>query len=229
MTGLPRLLRRLRASQSGAAALEFALAAPLLLGAGLYGVETANLAVTQMRISQVAVLLADNGSRVGENSLLGEVKIFESDVNDVLQGAHLQGGDNFGLYEHGRVIISSLQVLDDTEDQQYIHWQRCKGKKRVVSSYGVEDDGRSSGLPGMGPAGEEIYAIKDEAVIFVEVQYDYQPIVSKTFANVETLSAIAAFNVRANRDLSQIYQRDPVEPDPVAECDTYDGMPDIEA
>ena len=29
--------------------------------------------------------------------------------------------------------------------------------------------------------------------------------------------------MRDDRDLSQIYQRDPDAPDPVAECDTFDG------
>ena len=51
------VLRRLAASRSGVAATEFALSLPLLLTAGLYGVETANQAVMQMRVSQIAVLI----------------------------------------------------------------------------------------------------------------------------------------------------------------------------
>ncbi len=223
-----RLVRRLRQSTSGAAALEFALAAPLLLGAGLMGVETAHQAVTQMRVSQIAVLLADNGSRVGENSLLGESKLYESDLNDVIHGAHVQAGDAFDLYEHGRVIISSLEVMPDTDDQQYIHWQRCKGKLHRVSSYGDEGDGEYDGIPGMGPPGEEVIAFKGEAVIFVEVQYEYQPLVSASLTRAETLSATAAFNVRANRDLTQVYQRDESDPDDIASCDVYDGVADAQ-
>jgi hypothetical protein len=44
---------------------------PILLTVGLWGIELAHRAVMQMRINQIAVLIADNASRVGENSLLG--------------------------------------------------------------------------------------------------------------------------------------------------------------
>lgn len=217
-------LRSIAASRSGVAATEFALSLPLLLTAGLYGVETANQAVMQMRVSQIAVLIADNASRVGENSLLGETKIYESDINDVFYGANVQGGAHFDLYDHGRVILSSLEVVPGTEDQQYIHWQRCKGKKEHPSGYGSEGDGLDSELSGMGPPGEEIVAIDDEAVMFVEVVWDYQPLIGPLFTNVDQLHATAAFNVRENRDLTQIYQRDPVKPAPVASCDKHDGV-----
>lgn len=223
MSALP-LLRALARSRSGAAVTEFALSLPLLLTAGLWGVETANQAVMQMRVSQIAVLIADNASRVGENSLLGETRIYESDINDVFFGADIQGGTRFQLYEHGRVILSSLEVVPGTEDQQYIHWQRCKGKKVHPSSYGEEGDGKGNHIEGMGPPGEEIQAIDDEAVMFVEVVFEYQPLVGKLFAGVDQLSATATFNVRENRDLSQIYQRDPAKPDPVSSCDKHDGI-----
>lgn len=228
LTVLRHFLRRIRSAQSGVAAVEFAMAAPLLLTVGLWGVESTNRAVTQMRLSQIAVLIADNASRIGEESLLGEVKIFESDIGDVIYGAHVQAGDKFDLYEHGRVILSSLEVYPDTDDQQYIHWQRCKGKKDYASSYGDQGAGADGSLVGMGPAGAEISAFDDEAVMFVEVVYDYQPIISNVFTNFggadKTLIATAAFNVRDNRDLSQIYQRDPVQPDPVLSCDLHDGI-----
>jgi hypothetical protein len=217
-------LRRLVRSHSGAAATEFALSLPLLLTAGLYGVESANQAVMQMRVSQIAVLIADNASRVGENSLLGETKIYESDINDTFFGAEVQGGTRFDLYERGRVILSSLEVVPGTADQQYIHWQRCKGKLVHPSSYGNSGEGLDSDFAGMGPKGEEIIAIDDEAVMFVEVVMDYKPLVGELFAGIDQLRATAAFNVRENRDLSQIYQRDAAKPDPVSSCDKHDGV-----
>ncbi|RZL83153.1 MAG: pilus assembly protein, partial [Sphingomonas sp.] len=48
------LLRRLRDDRSGLALLEFAFTAPLVVTLGLYGVETANLAIANLRVSQVA-------------------------------------------------------------------------------------------------------------------------------------------------------------------------------
>lgn len=224
MSRLIALLARLHRSGSGTALTEFALAAPLIMTAGLWGVESAHRAVVQMRISQVAVLVADNASRVGENSLLGETKLYEADINDVFHGAHVQAGKGFDLYEHGRVILSSLEVVPGSEDQQYIHWQRCKGKLAHTSSYGHAGDGLMSGIPGMGPPGEEIIAFEGEAVMFVEVVYEYQPLISRAFTHADRISATAAFNVRDNRDLSQIYQLDAGAPDAAADCDVYDGV-----
>ena len=229
MSGIGNLLRHLRRSRSGAAMVEFALAAPVLMTAGLWGVETANQAVVQMRVNQVAVLIADNASRVGERSLLGETKLYESDINDVLFGAHVQTGDRFGLYANGRIILSSLEVVPDSDGDQYIHWQRCKGELVETSSYGHAGAGVSGGFPGMGPAGEEIVAFEDEAVMFVEVAYDYQPIVAEAFSRAGTIRAIAAFNVRDNRDLSQVHQRDDMDPDAVSSCDKFDGYDGLEA
>ena len=225
MTGFVSVLRRLARSSSGLAVIEFALGAPVLLTAGLFGAEAANRAIMQMRVNQIAVLIADDASRVGENSLLGEVKIYESDVDDVLYGAKIQGGGSLDLYKHGRVILSSLEVLPGTEDQQYIHWQRCKGELHHTSSYGLEGDGAGSHIEGMGAPGEEVYAYQGEAVMFVEVAYTYQPLVTHLFDPNATIIAVAAFNVRDNRDLAQIYQRDPAMPDPIARCSVYDDFP----
>lgn len=220
-------LKGLCTSRGGTAATEFALAVPLLLIAGLWGVEATHQAVTQMRVSQIAVLVADNASRVGENSLLGEVRLYESDLNDVFYGAKIQGGGALDLYRHGRVIISSLEVVPDSaEEHQYIHWQRCMGMKRHVSSYGLAGDGLDGGIPGMGHPGEEVIAFPGEAVMFVEVSYDYQPLISDKFTEAKVISAISAFNVRNNRDLSQVYQRDPDAPDPVANCAAYTDIGD---
>tara|TARA_A100001391_G_scaffold53249_3_gene32482 strand:+ start:13985 stop:14650 length:666 start_codon:yes stop_codon:yes gene_type:complete len=213
---LRRLLRDTRAT----AMLEFALAAPLLLSIGLLGAEAANRAITQLRVNQVAVLVADDASRIGENSLLGEVTVYESDINDIFLGADIQAGEKLGLLENGRIILSSLEVLEDSEDQQYIHWQRCMGDLDYTSSYGEEGDGEFSSIPGMGPPGEEIYAFKGEAVMFVEVAMTYHPIVSELFDASEPIVAIAAFNVRNNRDLAGVMQRNSSAPDPVARCDT---------
>ena len=144
-------------------------------------------------------------------------------TNDLFRGAEIQGGRRIELFDHGRVIISSLEVVPDTEDQQYIHWQRCLGAKNHVSSYGEEGDGLDGRLPGMGPPGEEVRTFADEAVIFVEISYDYQSLVGETFGFTDEVTATASFTVRDDRDLTQIYQRDPSDPDPVAECDAFDN------
>ena len=68
-------LRRLARNRSGVAMTEFALGAPFLLMAGLWGTEMANYALVNMKIGQLAVHIADNASRIGDTSMLQDRKI----------------------------------------------------------------------------------------------------------------------------------------------------------
>ncbi len=212
-------LRRLLRQRSGVAMTEFALGAPFLLMAGLWGAEIANYALVNMKISQLAEHIADNASRVGDTSTLENRKIYESDINEVIYGAQVQGGSGIDLYDNGRVFISSVQV--DEASNQYIHWQRCRGAKAVNSSYGIA--GANLGSAGIGPAGEEVTAEPEDAVVFVEINYTYQPLVSARFLGSLDIQSIASFTVRDDRDLAQIYQRDASNPDPVQSCSSYQG------
>jgi hypothetical protein len=216
-------LRRWAANRSGVALTEFALALPLLLTAGLWGTEAANLAITHMRVNQLAIHIADNAARIGDTSTLENRKIYESDINDLLLGSDLQAR-GLDFYDHGRTIISSLETLPDNGNQ-YIHWQRCMGLKKWNSTYGNAGDGSVTSLSGIGPPGEQVTAPPGGAVIFVEVAYDYQPIVSARFVSSAPITAIAAFIVRDSRDLAQIYQRTPLSPDPIADCAAFTSLP----
>ena len=108
-----------------------------MLGIGLYGIETANLALINLRVSQIALSLADNASRVGTMSTLNTVQLREVDLNDVLQATRLQGA-GIKLTTFGRVTLSSLENPSGTQN---IHWQRCIGLMRGTgydSSYGTD-------------------------------------------------------------------------------------------
>lgn len=211
------LFKRLLKSRAGVAMTEFALGAPVLMFAGLYGIEQANYVMVNMKISQLATHLADNASRIGDTSQLKNRKIYESDINDVIVGGQIQGGPNVNIYANGRVFISSLEV--DDNGKQYIHWQRCRGAKAVSSGYGAQGDK----VKGMGPSKNLITAEAGDAVIFVEVRYTYQPLIAGSIVPNRELRSIAAFNVRDSRDLTQIYQRNPSSPDPVQSCSSYTG------
>lgn len=214
-------LRALLCNRSGVAMVEFALGAPFLLTAGLWGAEEANYALVNMKISQLAEHIADNASRIGDTSTLKNRRIYESDINDLIYGAQVQSGRKLNLYDNGRVIVSSLEVKSGDNSTQYIHWQRCRGLKRYTSAYG--DQGQDLGTAGMGPTGQEVTAEPGDAVIFVEINYTYQPLVSAKFMGSLDIYAIASFTVRDSRDLSQIYQRNPGSPDPVQTCTKYTG------
>ncbi|WP_373490868.1 TadE/TadG family type IV pilus assembly protein [Parasphingorhabdus sp.] len=216
-----RTLAAVAVNTSGLALIEFAYALPLLLGVGMYGAEVANIAMVRMRINQISMHAADNAARIGEGSLLSQKKIYESDINDLFVGANLQAGEYVDIFEHGRVIISSLERHSDGD--QYINWQRCKGKKAHVSSYGTAGaNSPSRPINGMGPSGARVTAPANQAVIFVEISYDYQPLISRSFTNTRTITTRSAFNVRDRRDLTQIYNR--TGSDPVSGCNTYNGI-----
>lgn len=100
--------------------LEFALALPIVLGIGAYGLEVSNLALLNLRISQIALTLADNASRVGTYSSLSTQQMREVDVNDVLQAARYQGA-SINLSTNGRIILSSLEnVQQSYEDRKSV-------------------------------------------------------------------------------------------------------------
>ena len=135
-------LRKLAHDRSGLALLEFAFALPVVLALGAYGLEISNLSLLNLRISQIALNLADNSSRVGTYSTLALQQLREIDVNDVLQAARYQGA-SINLIANGRITLTSLENIKQIGDAaavQRIHWQRCIGTMKTAgysSSYGI--------------------------------------------------------------------------------------------
>lgn len=222
IASLPGTMTRLRADQSGLALVEFALGLPILLTIGLCGIEATNLAIANLRISQIATTTADNAGRAGASSDPAAA-MDEGDVNELLLGAKLTGA-SIKFAQNGRIILSSLEPTSDGT-RQWIRWQRCAGEKRINSSYGVprtegntairngtemsapSNQARSVPRNGsvatptaMGPAGNQISASAGTAVMFVEVVYDYQPVVSESLFGPITLRYTSAFNVRQRTD-----------------------------
>ncbi|MDD1450561.1 histidine kinase [Sphingomonas sp. H160509] len=176
--------------------------------------------------------LADNASRVGIASNLTTVQLREVDMNDVLQAARIQG-TRINLSKYGRVIVSSLENMSGT---QRIHWQRCFGLMKGTSydsSYGttkVADgtdgsatnrgtDTTTSTDSGMGDNGAKVTAPPNSGVMFVEVNYQYQPIAPNWLIGPTRLHYIASFIVRDNRDFTQIYNPNPTAT--ASTCDKY--------
>lgn len=210
-------VRRLRRDQSGLALLEFAFGMPIVLGLGLYGVETANLALLNMKISQITINLADNASRVGSSSSTTQ-QLREVDMNDVLQAARYQGA-SINLTTNGRIIVSSLENQSGT---QYIHWQRCLGLKSGTgydSSYGTTTTTAGTDTTpanagtlapnGMGDPGAMVTAPSGSGVMFVEINYAYRPLTGTWLMPAGRIHYVASFIVRDVRDFAQIYNPSP--------------------
>ena len=187
----------------GVALMEFALALPVVLPIGLYAVEISNFGIQQLRLSQATLTLSDNISRVGVDTNMATQQLREVDVNEVIDGLRRQT-ENLQLTTNGRVTISSLETKAGA---QWIHWQRCVGLKRgpeYASSSGREGDGGTSGstFRGMGDPAQPVTAPEGAAVIFVEINYDYQPLISPYFLGGRKLRQTASYIVRDNRELA---------------------------
>ncbi len=193
-------LRRLKDASEGIALTEFALALPVLLTLILGGLETANFALAHLRVSQIAMTAADNAGRV-------DTAIDEANIYEVFSGAELVG-EAIDFELNGRLVLSSLQDNGRTGSTagQMINWQRCMGRLNVAPAYGAEGTGRnnSSLSTGMGAAGNRITSQPGTAVMFVEVTYNYQPLVAARILGTRQIRYESAFNVRerTNQDIT---------------------------
>ncbi len=194
---LPRLWR----AERGLAMVEFAFAAPVLLLLILGGLELVNFALAHMRVSQIAMTVADNAGRVTTG-------IDEANVYEVFAGAGVIGAP-LDFQSKGRVVLSSLQHngRKNSNAGQMINWQRCWGDLNVAPAYGTEGTGRKNAdlANGMGPASNRIVSAQGTAVMVVEVSYDYEPFVGSDYLPIRSrIRHESAFNVRGrqNNDIS---------------------------
>lgn len=199
-----RHLSALKACGSGIAMVEFALTLPVLMTLGMFGIELANMASVDMQISQIAVSVADNASRLEQTNNSGVTPtVTEADIDSVMDGAMSQG-EGFDLAQNGRVILSSLE-RDTATGKQFIHWQRCRGALQKSSSYG--NDTTKNGLvgntiTGMGPGSSRITAASGSAVMYAEVYYKYEGVFGDVFVSNKTFKEEAAFLIRDSRNLT---------------------------
>lgn len=196
-------LRRLRGDESGVALIEFAYALPVVLALSFTGAELTNYITVKLRISQLALHVADSGARLGEGTQLQAKTVSEADIEDMFTGARLQAGE-LGIIPNGRMIVSSVEpVANPNPTARYkIAWQRCKGARVHPSSYGLQG---TTNMTGMGPTGRQVRAPDDGAAIFVEINYKYQPIMGFWPNNFDEITEIATMPVRDRRDTSQVY------------------------
>jgi hypothetical protein len=217
---LARFSGKLRGCTSGLALTEFAFALPILLTLSLFGIETANYAMAHLRVSNIAVMIADNAARVRDS-------IDESDIVEIFTGAKM-AGSGISFAQNGRIILSDLE-LTPTGNNQWIRWQRCDGalnytnpetrwRPRTAAGaaitngteiYQADRQTANTTTPssplatptyasmGSTPA---IAAQSGTAVMMVEVVYNYQPIIPNSFLSGRQIRYESAFNVRQRTD-----------------------------
>lgn len=228
-------LRRLLRDQGGLAMIEFAWTMPIVLACGSWGVELANLAMMNLRVSQIALNLADNASRVGTYSTLSTQQLREVDINDVFRAVRKQG-DNIGLTTRGRVTLSSLENVKQSYDAapvQRIHWQRCVGLKGsaaadaayrtaygpTTTTAGIDDKQANAGIAK--PAALAVEAPTGAGVMVVEINYETKPLFGTMLIRPQRLRYVASFIVRDRRDFSQLFNTVTTPATPRSTCDKY--------
>lgn len=210
------MMRRLNKSAlaqdtDGVAMVEFAMVAPVLLALILGGLELSNFALAHMRVNQIAMTVADNAGRI-------PTSVDEANIYEVFAGAEVLG-DNLEFEDNGRVVLSSLQDNKGNGGNkgQMIHWQRCWGELDIEPAYGEQGKGRSDNSlsKGVGKGPKKMTAADNTAVMFVEVTYDYQPLVGPNWIAARQIRHESAFNVRArqNQDIGNAQALD------VLDCD----------
>ena len=203
LDALARGVARFRDDKSGLALLEFAFILPVFLAMALTGAELTNYITAKLRISQLALHIADDAARMGSGSQLASKKITEADINDIFTGAQMQSGE-LDLQTNGRVILTDLEptVNPNTASTYKIGWRRCYGAKATYARK-YPADNTTTGLIGIGPVGRQVGAQDDNATMFVEVYYEYVPLVGRgTLAPTTTFVEFASMAVRDRRDLS---------------------------
>ena len=213
-----RFAASLRDCRSGLAFIEFAFALPVVLALGLLGLETANYAVANLRVSNIAMLTADNAARVRDS-------IDEGDIVELMTGAKMSGNNNFA--QNGRIILTDLE-RHSTANLQWVRWQRCDGALNYAATpstlrpitaggtvitngteiYNTDRQTASSApssevkatLTQVGTGSNVISAAPSTAVMVVEVAYDYQPVIPSSFLSGRRITYVSAFNVRQRTD-----------------------------
>jgi hypothetical protein len=207
LLALPHLLRRLRDDTRGLALLEFAFFVPIFLTMCLAGTELTNYIITRMRISQIALHIADNAARMGDGPQMAAKTITETDISDIFIGGQLQSG-GLKLKENGRVILSDLEPVanPNTTNKYKIGWQRCKGTETThASGYGIAGQASGTNMDGMGDAGRKVIAPDNGGTMFVEVYYKYSPLIKMSLAPSSTMTETASMMIRDRRDMTQVY------------------------
>lgn len=197
-------MRKLLGSSSGVSTVELALTLPFILSIALYGIEVAYMNAVDMKLSEIALSLADNASRIGQtdNSVVTPT-VSEGDINEVMSGAQAQAdGLEFGT--RGKIILTSLE-RDSATGKQYIRWQRCYGALRRQSAYGnasTRNGLTGTPLAGMGSGSTKITASANSAVMFVEIYYQYEGLLGTMFVGNPVMRKEGAFLIRDNRNLT---------------------------
>lgn len=153
----------------GNAAVEFALALPVLLLLLLASAELGRFVLLNQKIDRVAGTISDLVARAET--------ISEGDLDDIFYAA-AQVASPFDLDGRGRVLISS--VINNDGETATIAWQRSGGGSLAASSR-VGSEGETADLP------EGFDVREGETAIISEVYFDFEPFLSEMIVSPKVI------------------------------------------
>lgn len=212
-------LNTLRKDSSGLALVEFSLSLPFFMGLSVGGFETAYYSYVQMRLNQITINTADAAARMGEGAVLAQKTIDEQQINDVFAGtiregeSILLGGEHeyvdpgtgdVDLRGNALIILSSVEPhpgFNPANPKYRIRWQRCVGQADFFApQYGKITN--TQNVDAVGPTGRQVSPPDGGAIMFVETQYYFKPLILNGFTKLGDTAIIktAAMVVRDTRD-----------------------------
>jgi Flp pilus assembly protein TadG len=156
-----RAARRLLACRAGNVAVEFALAAPVLIMMMLASAELARFVILHQKMDRVATTISDLVSRAET--------INESELEDIFTAAS-EVAYPFDLADLGVVIVSSVTNPDG--NGPIVAWQRSGGGSYSGTSQ-VGTEGDDATLTG------DFEVREGETAIISEVYFDFAPFISE--------------------------------------------------
>ena len=156
-----RAARRLLACRAGNVAVEFALAAPVLIMMMLASAELARFVILHQKMDRVATTISDLVSRAET--------INESELEDIFTAAS-EVAYPFDLADLGVVIVSSVTNPDG--NGPIVAWQRSGGGSYSGTSQ-VGTEGDDATLTG------DFEVREGETAIISEVYFDFTPFISE--------------------------------------------------
>lgn len=163
--GLRRLagILRLPSCRAGNVAVEFGLAAPVLLLLMLASAELGRFVILHQKIDRVATTISDLVARAET--------ISESQLVDIFTAAG-QVASPFDLADLGVVIVSSITNPSGDGKGPIVTWQRIGGGSYSASSQLGEEGDEATLLAG--------FDVREgETAIISEVYYDFTPFLSE--------------------------------------------------
>lgn len=171
-------IRRFFRSESGIAAVEFALIAPVMMLLFLGGVEMARYILIHQKIDRAANTIADNIAQM-EAVTTGDLNILFAAANDLVRPYDMQ--------TNGEIIISS--VTKTGTNNPLVVWQYRSNTVPSKTSH----IGAVNGTATL-PNGFTMQANDD--LIVAEVFYDFTPMVGETVMEGGGIYKVAYFRPR---------------------------------